>query len=992
MTCEIPLQKIKGISTRIPASKSFFSVSTGANAANAQEQNHYYFNGRPNHANAQLYREFFHSVDGTQVVPTQLNRLPAKHFQGQTIARLLAVGYKLYTLEEQKFQNQKEDYIDCLHKEILGEKQDPHLGPGFLTSVDESLVELESLKKQRANLKAELQFLNKEFRQKLKGFKKVRKSCDEDALIKLNQNQEEMEKDFKSESDALKGKIENIEKSIHKANLHSEKIAENLEYFLRVYVNAIEESRPEKGLYPKYKPFSAILNYFWLIIKDRGDIEYYLNTLSSYKLAISPKEASDEVDNVFLPADGFEVDQRFNREITEEYLYQKQDLISWFFYSLEAASKPKNIVYSKTSLKHPYQEDHSFRFSDCVETSIRNFINAILWNRFTGDIDPSILKTLRNRIPLKEELIDYYDKYNNIEEHITQEARDDFTKIVSFLNQNEEEDQIEYRYSEGAEIRSGFENINKVLTQVFGVPFEELFEELGEIGVKTSVDFTDNYQIKLSINQINYHWSIGTGHSTFNIPFLDHEYAEKNIEPYKKLIDLFYESRTRDWHLYWQWLQLGPKDKVISYLLKHKQADQLPPEVFQDIKIVSNLKKTQKLRALISLNKVEICGEEIDELAEEILRDSSTEELNEAFDFISPVKQQLSKVFKKIISNPTPHMIYHQILNGGQLFEDNLTVSFETGSKFIEMFKDFLSEKDYVYIGQLGESMIKSNNPLFNKPLKYLMEHKHKISVAETMININHDAYWDLLVPVLGDLYPYQKLDLLKKQVKSLKPEFLDHLYQNKPANKVSYSSPYSDYLIFAAEHDLEEFTQLFNELILLLDFRTIQKVVAGESNRYKQLLKNTVLKIVDQNEINGEEKGLLREYYKALVLGEESERNDLDPNWSDNIFTKFDKLSDSAFLSFMSRNNREIDVNVFNQAFEKLEKEKKLYLISELLQNYNGRSTTQKIDEELGKLDRLELRRILRPFVKYGFIDSYYNESLIKKYRKKLGFFSTWF
>jgi hypothetical protein len=82
------------------------------------------------------------------------------------------------------------------------------------------------------------------------------------------------------------------------------------------------------------------------------------------------------------------------------------------------------IQYSNSIIEY---KDKKYEFPDCVETTLRNLINIFIYDKNTRKFDLFMLKKLNTYIDLN----DYYNKYNNLESQLTDQARNTWAQLIT---------------------------------------------------------------------------------------------------------------------------------------------------------------------------------------------------------------------------------------------------------------------------------------------------------------------------------------------------------------------------------------------------------------------------------------------------------------------------------------------------------------------------------------------------------------------------------
>ncbi len=159
--------------------------------------------------------------------------------------------------------------------------------------------------------------------------------------------------------------------------------------------------------------------------------------------------------------------------LLEELLFYR------YGYNLYEAILPMNIATNES------RDNNQDFFSDCGETSLRNFFNALLFNAETRQFNTSIL----NNLGADEKLVAFYKKYQTADYIHTQQARDDWASVVSGLPEVNYNRENKYEISDH---NSGSKNMLKVIANLIpGInSFKTLSEKLAQdpIGIEMAVN------------------------------------------------------------------------------------------------------------------------------------------------------------------------------------------------------------------------------------------------------------------------------------------------------------------------------------------------------------------------------------------------------------------------------------------------------------------------------------------------------------------------
>jgi hypothetical protein len=280
-------------------------------------------------------------------------------------------------------------------------------------------------------------------------------------------------------------------------------------YVNSLIVNNINLDKIDKDI------FHVILAVGWWISNNKQNIRYYYEGLNE----ILPSNMQ-----VTLP------------EYFDDELFTRTELVNKKPESFELAlaitynnyiSSVKIISYENASTLH------GSTFPDCGETSLRNFINVILYDRITNIFDVDKLKS----IGANEIILNYYSIFNTINKHVSVDeqliygklmnARDAWTVVVSniqHIGYNHQETLPNgdiYKY----EILSGLSDIrinDKQIVNMLAV-IQNLFTSIKNwsdlniliSNINVNLDDTGHGTIDFETSNVKYTWKFMNGHYAF---------------------------------------------------------------------------------------------------------------------------------------------------------------------------------------------------------------------------------------------------------------------------------------------------------------------------------------------------------------------------------------------------------------------------------------------------------------------------------------------
>lgn len=111
--------------------------------------------------------------------------------------------------------------------------------------------------------------------------------------------------------------------------------------------------------------------------------------------------------------------------------------------------------------------DSEVFFSDCGESSLRNFINVLIKNQRTGELDASFL--LNCKLDVDRRVVDFYAKNSRLDSVKSLRAHNEWAEIVSFLNSKDKS--IRYLSPNNGgycELAAGGKNMLRVVKVLLG--------------------------------------------------------------------------------------------------------------------------------------------------------------------------------------------------------------------------------------------------------------------------------------------------------------------------------------------------------------------------------------------------------------------------------------------------------------------------------------------------------------------------------------------
>ncbi len=299
-----------------------------------------------------------------------------------------------------------------------------------------------------------------------------------------------------------------------------QKSAHNLS---EIIADAVDEE--QHGLYPRTTVVSTLLGWLWGNFSSRQDCGAYLEGLAEAVNA-NPRDVA------IVEGDPTQ-SMRYSRS---DYLaLEKLDLgkIDQLRLADYVLARYGYDLYPHNNLPPDFDfgtavhtctaggKTVRFPFSDCVETALRKFINAIIYDPDKRTFDTQLLRSFGATEPL---LKFYEEKYSNAETCTSAEARNAWADVVSDL------DGIVYGVEEfKCNIRSEVPNIlaviKKLLPRTRTTSFQDLIQTLRDCGVEILImkdEVARNGELELVLTKGGREnllsWYISEGHTTLRYP------------------------------------------------------------------------------------------------------------------------------------------------------------------------------------------------------------------------------------------------------------------------------------------------------------------------------------------------------------------------------------------------------------------------------------------------------------------------------------------
>ncbi|MFK7825768.1 MAG: hypothetical protein AB8G05_16565 [Oligoflexales bacterium] len=878
ISCQIPIAETKGISKSLPSDLLYISPSFGA--THLESINKVYFDKDENtDANFRLYHSLFHSIDGSQVVATQLGRNPAFHFHPQSIAEIMAMGVQAVELDSEDFLKQKERLKEELFDLIITENTTNELGLSFTDSVNNSQKEFEDLKRKLKILEKKKKFFQRQLR-----------------AVEGDNDSDEIEDQMID----VKNKIDQVKRRIHKEKPQLDSMNEKLKDFITLFFEAIEETQEPKLYYSKNRPFNALLSYLWLRVSDKGELIQYLNKLEN--LGILDKGKLPEN----LESLSFDLEDLRQIDLSQAPNLSLKDDFDKLTFCYQQNSQCGAMPILRYGSAYVDLDEKNYRFSDCVETSIRNFINSFIWDRSRSNLDIEILHKLNEFIEIHPGLIKFYEEFNSIDQHESELARNKFAGLLSGSDKDfntDEGEGIIYKRDDVFEIKSSAENVERVIELLFGTSFDQLIVSLKQIGIPAEITQDNSETRFINLDGESYSWSVRTGHSVFDNRNAYQKYSQNRLELGKNLIKEFAENGSKDdWYILNHFLQLNSHPELFRYVDKILDSKG-NLSAYEDLLLHSAIDEDQKfplkLKFLLEIESKRPgkYREQIPVLIDNLLTWQGAN-FDRAFDIAYSYKDTIPDALKKFYEHRycTAYAILkllknqeYGFLGEGQINSDNFP---QYLSNYLE--KNYWSNQRDILDGLIEQSEEKYI-PFFHLYLTKISESKGK-QIYEKMAQHDPIFYKDFIAKQVDDQNIHRAL--IKRKKIHLFNDIFEKVSNMKPSKKITYQDFLWDYIMDVIDYDNKQMLPFFENLIPFMSASLKSQILNREgTNIFKQELERKFSNLFVKRSLSSLEEQDFREYLTALAWQDESKRFKYFPSWQELVRSEHSSQFHQEFI-----------------------------------------------------------------------------------------------
>ncbi len=349
-------------------------------------------NDCPQDATAELIQRLFPSQDRVSFVPNQVDSDPVSHLNPSTIGKVLGIISKVVD-------------SDLLSDSIHNEEDKGEAVKKLTSDLQDVLFESLNPKKYRNQKLAALQRNKKKY-----------------ALEESFENQKKLNQQiaFLQEMNVKTGRGD----------------LKDFEALANLIVQSLKETRGFSDQYPKHLTEHALLAFFW---KKGNEKQDFLRLFKGMSHVL--KDAHFFNDYVkqtsFLEKQYFSSDfdpssVARNPEKVATNLIEHPEILVFYAQQENIIHKPLPLMLSPDAVGHSSISDSLFKkYADCGETSVRNFLNIILYNQKNTKFDIGYLLQENSTLRIYPNLISFYKKYSDSAKGLSKQARDEWSELVA---------------------------------------------------------------------------------------------------------------------------------------------------------------------------------------------------------------------------------------------------------------------------------------------------------------------------------------------------------------------------------------------------------------------------------------------------------------------------------------------------------------------------------------------------------------------------------
>ena len=490
---KIPTAQIKGIDRAFVGPQKKYSPLVGAIYSNNHVIENLYKYGFGNEPIVSLVRMLFNEVPGGEITTTHIANNPASHLSPESVARLIIYQHELTKTDEpldtthhidkvielitmdpayaqsiqigrEAIQHAEQEYAEFQKRfEVSSEKskQATKFEKSRVVKIRRRLKKIaklfkkapahekEVLEAERATLKSELGVLEKELKVLRSGL--LSKSDLREAKRKLNYARKAND----TLSDEYHAKFRNF-----------------AELLIRCFQYYDYEDGKSKVL-PAGIAGKILLAYIWTKYDQKEALKPYYSAMADAGVipqeAISESSLGELFSASYTDKDYEQIAQGYRRA------YMKA---GWY------SRRYEDIVAMTIERPNPFPQTPTVPFSfvkwvsyspfpDCVENTLMNYFNHLIYNANDDFFDVTVLQELKNRYypNLNEKLLDFYREITTHKQALGTRTASKWIRVVSDLNQGFEKaskaQRVHYR-SGRRHVASPYTNFVKVVNRLLG--------------------------------------------------------------------------------------------------------------------------------------------------------------------------------------------------------------------------------------------------------------------------------------------------------------------------------------------------------------------------------------------------------------------------------------------------------------------------------------------------------------------------------------------
>lgn len=496
---EVPFTWMKGVYGVTKLAYSHLSPINGMVWAEQRIVENMYRYGNPDDATIKLIKELFYlQADNVSFRPTILKSKPASYYTPQMVGTIMRVvtEYRENKAEE----NKKDAQLTAALEQIMQ--------PQRAAMVKEKEILTTQLNTRGATIKKIIEDIatdNKKLDALIRQAKRVSPTTSEqERAAKLKELEEKRKKltNTRAPLEEELGKLTHESKAIDRALQTG--IAQLISYFIQ----SIKESAPDATqTYVSYATEQILLALLWKIANPRdGNVpkQAFVDYFNELGAMINDNNLKAWI--VAKPYNKQDYEQFQKQQFTMITAYE-QIILAVKGHSVWESPVPQIITGAQATYVHPGGKQTT-QFSDCVETSFRNWFNIVLYDGITSTfniqrlIDAAQQNTDSIPLRISKNLIDFYHKNPGITNLQASGLYNAWTQVV--------EDLSDVIYVEPTMLsqKDRFYNIKSSLPNMLKICNHLLFGNSGEFDQLSKKEQLDLMCKKLSRDDFSLTWEL----------------------------------------------------------------------------------------------------------------------------------------------------------------------------------------------------------------------------------------------------------------------------------------------------------------------------------------------------------------------------------------------------------------------------------------------------------------------------------------------------